>query len=1469
MAPTWKRAFRRKSSPARRTFHDGAPNARHARLLVAAALAGVPLGSLNRAHAATAAYVAVVATDKPVGHWRFGEASGSSAVDVSASRRSGTYSQGSTHFVFSRLITAGDRGVKFRGSAAKVQIPNPVELSPRRMTLEALFTWHGSTGHEQRIVGRSLPARSADSSYALGLADDGRVLFDITTGSPKRTATDVGIRAGIPAHVVASYDGASARIYVDGRLVKTSTVSGDLAASTSQPLLIGNAEAGNLAFNGTLDELALYSDVVSPQRIEAHAAAALVRQVPVLVNAPAPDTRTGERVLTRYVGDTFPVQLGIPIPEGELYSASQARLLGPDGAEQIVQTKILGRWRKFRASTPSAPETSLPIKWLQVSFNAKVSPASSTTYYLEYGPFVRNPLGRRMVERIGDDYVVNTGAVKFRVNRASPTLFSQAWIDLNGDSKVEDSEALLARASSRKGLYFVDQANQLWLASRDKDAKLELEESGPQQVTLKASGRYRRPGQQSRNDNEWTVRIKAYAGKPFVRVYHTIVFNEASSERRYKDIGIEVPLAKVTSPSVRFAKGSMRPAVHMPDQPEYLDSGLGNQSWNSPRINDRDHELMLHQARHNGYRVYLNDGEVSNHGFHRSGHWFDVSGTSARGPFGITAALRWTWQNYPTAFEWERHVASSDQLLRVHLWTRRAGANETSGPTLLDFRAIPYLESKGRYPASEFGGSGAREIFRDQILYRCSAAPYEIPSGLPAQPGSGLSCAAACMHATGIGVAKTHELTFEFHRDQPVPGTTTSPETAFFLQRPVIAHADPQWVRDSLALGRIHPMNGTFPEIDRRAACTTDRQCGPRKCMRSGQCQNLFDVYMERYLLEQAVDGADRAPFGPTYPLDVPPDGAATRAWGDSYGAFDFGDVLHGGKRAHRYWLHNRYFVPSSFWLWFARSGDRRAFEFGESNARHVMDIDTSHTEYAFEYSCGKPSAYPGKRRVFRGTPRLSNIGAIHWASSGPGAFGCVLRPPPGKGCDPNAERVPLFTAPADYASYLTTYYYLTGYERARDVAAEVAQYIAKMAQRPTEEYWKQTESRGLGGGIQAASDLFALLGDAWLEIAASKTALDLIGMADGGRELAANRVSPPPAFPGLAFGFGRPFDPSWNYMLPGAVAYLRLASENTFPKASDVSRWLQNQASAAGAADVHRWPNKATNYWVGLAAAFHESGNSKVLAVASQEFDAVKSSGWDSLQVPNQRAFTLYGLPYLMDALAAAKAGSIPRRTPLRSNGGELRFEKTTAADVGVTLQARATEYAELPLYLRARLPKPPFSTRLLPPVVSIPRDGKPRLCAAPCSASLIVQGPNGREVARRPYPAAGGSAYARNWYNQGGWLERITLKGPGVYRARVQVDGVQTAKLILKGDRVVGVTDYDKPLFELFLLPDEDGKVKTPSHAANPSAAFSLLSNDAAEEGRTGSANPRRFRFGYGVTENCLAEPTPPSCTVSGPWH
>jgi hypothetical protein len=1446
---------------------------------VAAACFVACLGVPARAQAAPPEYANAIALDNPIAHWRFNESSGLTAVDASVHGHNGAYLSDPTMFVFSRLVTPGDTGVTFANLASRVLVPNGSALNPAQITIEALLTWRGPNGFQQRIVEKSLNAAATEPLYGLNISDDGRILLQLrTTEGLTEIDTDAGVVPMNSAlHLVATYNGTQARIYMNGELKLSEPVSGDLVSS-SHPLIVCNRSSANRGCNATLDELAIFPSALSESRIGVHLATTVAR-VPITIHPPRPDKRDpGQADFGQFVSTTFPVQVGVPIPEGTLYSAAQTRIIGPNGQTQLAETKVLGRWRKFLGpGAPVPPDESIPVKWLQVSFNADVTlTASPVTYHLEYGPGVTNPalLLPSMVTSVGDDFIVNTGALQFRVNRGSPKLLDQVWVDVDGDRTFESNEIVVAppagNPGAAHGLYFVDQASNEWRASNDAAATLEVERNNPdpqesdphpQQVTLKATGHYRLPGQENSDDNQWIVRIKAYAGKPFVRIYHTIVFNKSSEERRYKDIGIELRLPSASNPAVRYGAGYERPRLLRPDQPEYLDySTTLLDQWFTPNLTGLS-KFMLHQARHSLYRFFRFDSagwhEMGAGGYKRAGHWFDVSATNGVGSFGVTAALRAMWQNYPNALEWEQ--AGSDQIVRMHLWTRRATPAETEPSTrLLDFRPVQYLRSRGKYPASE-GGVGALPIFQEQIVSSsCPNRRYEYPNAPEFSSGS---CPTGCMHATAVGVSKTHELTFEFHRNALTPGPSSPPETAFLLQKPVIAHVDPKWLRDSLALGPIHPKDeANFPQIDGTAP-DMNGDCPPgRKQKPDGTCQSFLDMYMDRYLLEQVVDGNDRPPpFGPTYPLDVPPGFENTRDWGDSYGAFDFGDTLLSGKGAHRYFTHNKYFIPSNFWLWFARSGDRRAYEFGEYNSRHVMDIDTVHTQYDFNYgACGPEQVNQGPKRMFRGTPRTGDMGAIHWSASRPNDFGCaLLLPPNNTTCDPSVVDVPVFTQPADYASYLTKYYYLTGYERARDVALEIATYIAQVAQRPHEEYWTQADSRSLGGGLQAASELYELSGEPWLQTAASKVALELIGQGDG-QELASNWICPSPS-PGIGLGFGTPLDSSWTYMAPGMITYRRIATETSVPSAEQASQWLRNQVGALAAGNLHRWPNTDANHWPAMAAAFYEetdpAAKAAALRVGLDEFNRAQASGWDDFPQPYVRGFTLYGLPYLMDALATASASEIQivAQPEALSSAAELQLDKSGSAPVPVTLRAQATPHAGLGLYSETSLFQHPAGSLPAPvlPAGANASDGGPRVCWLQngCSAAIVVYDPNGIEIARKPYragfesqsPPPGCTASignltsrSRTWYNEGGWVETVDLVGPsGIYRARVEVDGLVTADTVVQNG--VPTIEYNKPLYQLFLVRNDPAEAKVMAFAGN---------NDGLSPGFR-YANERPLRF------------------------
>jgi hypothetical protein len=71
-------------------------------------------------------------------------------------------------------------------------------------------------------------------------------------------------------HVVGTFDGTTAKLYVNGALVASGTVT-TYTAQTSNPLEIGQSEPGdNLYFPGRLEEAAGYGTALTATQVQHH-----------------------------------------------------------------------------------------------------------------------------------------------------------------------------------------------------------------------------------------------------------------------------------------------------------------------------------------------------------------------------------------------------------------------------------------------------------------------------------------------------------------------------------------------------------------------------------------------------------------------------------------------------------------------------------------------------------------------------------------------------------------------------------------------------------------------------------------------------------------------------------------------------------------------------------------------------------------------------------------------------------------------------------------------------------------------------------------------------------------------------------------------------------------------------------------------------------------------------------------------
>ncbi len=228
----------------------------------------------------SSAYSAVIASEAGLGaHWRLGESSGKVACD-SAGTSDGVHEGAVTIGRPGLLAGDPDTAASLDGATAAVAVASESALgSAGGLSLEA-WVEPRSADSEQTVLRR-------DGQYLLRLR--GRaVVFRVWTasGTQLEVATGEVLEAGTGQHLVATYDGATLRVYRDGALVAWRAAVATVATS-SAPLWLGRS-AGYDYLGGRLDEVAVYRAPLSEDRIRAHYEAGSGRDIT------PPDTRLRE-----------------------------------------------------------------------------------------------------------------------------------------------------------------------------------------------------------------------------------------------------------------------------------------------------------------------------------------------------------------------------------------------------------------------------------------------------------------------------------------------------------------------------------------------------------------------------------------------------------------------------------------------------------------------------------------------------------------------------------------------------------------------------------------------------------------------------------------------------------------------------------------------------------------------------------------------------------------------------------------------------------------------------------------------------------------------------------------------------------------------------------------------------------------------------------------------------------------------
>jgi hypothetical protein len=215
----------------------------------------------------TSAYATKVLSDGPVAYWRLGELSGTTASD-SAGANKGTYVNGPTLGAPSLLGSdSANKATTFDGVNDYVTVNDSAGLSQAaKVSVEA---W---------IKPGAVPAAGGWASVltkreAYTIQFNGpRLEFTVMQGggTRKRAQAPAGaVVAGQVYHVVGTYDGTTARLYLNGTEAANLPLTGAIGVNANA-LVLGSWDGSSERYTGTIDDAAVYPAALTAAQVKAH-----------------------------------------------------------------------------------------------------------------------------------------------------------------------------------------------------------------------------------------------------------------------------------------------------------------------------------------------------------------------------------------------------------------------------------------------------------------------------------------------------------------------------------------------------------------------------------------------------------------------------------------------------------------------------------------------------------------------------------------------------------------------------------------------------------------------------------------------------------------------------------------------------------------------------------------------------------------------------------------------------------------------------------------------------------------------------------------------------------------------------------------------------------------------------------------------------------------------------------------------
>lgn len=224
--------------------------------------------SLDVVAAPTDPYGASVFSAEPELYWRLGEAGGTVALDSSGMNNSGSVVGAVQQGVDGALTDVDNSAVNFEDGQV---ISQRAVTNPTTYSLEAWFKTSTTTGGKIIGFGDSATGNSGNYDRHVYMTDAGNLTFGVWAGSEQSIRTEDAYNDGNWHHMVATQGSSGMVLYVDGQQAGTNSATG--AQGYTGYWHVGGDTTwgpGDSAFDGTIDEVAVYSAVLSADDVTMH-----------------------------------------------------------------------------------------------------------------------------------------------------------------------------------------------------------------------------------------------------------------------------------------------------------------------------------------------------------------------------------------------------------------------------------------------------------------------------------------------------------------------------------------------------------------------------------------------------------------------------------------------------------------------------------------------------------------------------------------------------------------------------------------------------------------------------------------------------------------------------------------------------------------------------------------------------------------------------------------------------------------------------------------------------------------------------------------------------------------------------------------------------------------------------------------------------------------------------------------------